>query len=45
MINYFRSGDADLYISDRDKYPTYDPDIYALHSATCGEDIIELPER
>ncbi|XP_066260659.1 DNA mismatch repair protein Mlh1-like [Euwallacea similis] len=37
-------GDADLYISDTNMYPTYIPDTYALHSATCGEEIIEIPE-
>ncbi|CAG9767621.1 unnamed protein product [Ceutorhynchus assimilis] len=37
-------GDADLYISDTNMYPTYDADSYKLHSATCGQDIIEIPE-
>ncbi|XP_030757803.1 UPF0669 protein C6orf120 homolog [Sitophilus oryzae] len=38
------SGDADLYISDNNMYPTFDADTYTLHSATCGQDIIEVPE-
>jgi len=37
-------GDADLYISDSNMYPTYHPESYTLHSATCGEDIIVVPE-
>lgn len=37
-------GDADIYISDTNMYPSYDPDSYSLHSATCGDEIIEIPE-
>ncbi|KAH1024802.1 hypothetical protein HUJ05_004236 [Dendroctonus ponderosae] len=37
-------GDADLYISETVKAPTYDPETYSLHSATCGDDVVEVPE-
>ncbi|KAJ8964824.1 hypothetical protein NQ314_004632 [Rhamnusium bicolor] len=36
-------GDADMYVSETNMIPTYDPDSYDLHSATCGQDIIEIP--
>lgn len=37
-------GDADLYASQIITKPTYEPDQYCLHSATCGEDIILIPD-
>ncbi|XP_057652406.1 UPF0669 protein C6orf120 homolog [Diorhabda carinulata] len=37
------TGDADLYISETKLFPTYYPDTYDLHSATCGIDIVEVP--
>ncbi|XP_050504117.1 UPF0669 protein C6orf120 homolog [Diabrotica virgifera virgifera] len=36
-------GDADMYISDTQVFPTYYPDTYDLHSATCGTDNVEIP--
>lgn len=44
-IAFSSLGDADLYISDTNMYPTYEPDSYSLHSATCGDEIIVIPER
>ncbi|CAG9863522.1 unnamed protein product [Phyllotreta striolata] len=40
-----REGDADLYISQTAVYPTFYPDNYDLHSATCGLDSIEIPSN
>ncbi|XP_045468325.1 UPF0669 protein v1g209471-like isoform X3 [Harmonia axyridis] len=37
-------GDADIYIAEHPKVPTYEPDTYDLHAATCGEDVIEIPK-
>ncbi|KAJ8980310.1 hypothetical protein NQ317_005231 [Molorchus minor] len=37
-------GDVDLYVSETNMVPTYDPDTYDLHSATCGLDIVEVPD-
>ncbi|XP_018577446.1 UPF0669 protein C6orf120 homolog isoform X1 [Anoplophora glabripennis] len=36
------TGDADMYVSETNMIPTYDPDTYDLHSATCGQDVIEI---
>ncbi|KAF7269079.1 UPF0669 protein C6orf120 homolog [Rhynchophorus ferrugineus] len=36
------SGDVDLYVSTGELLPTYES--YLLSSATCGMDIIEVPE-
>lgn len=38
-------GDADLYISETNLLPTYNVDSYDLHSATCGVDMINIPEK
>lgn len=38
-------GDADLYISDTNLYPTYHVDSYDLHSATCGVDLVNVPAK
>ncbi|CAL7944606.1 unnamed protein product [Xylocopa violacea] len=38
-------GDADLYASQTTTKPTYEPDHYCLQSATCGEDIILIPDN
>ncbi|KZC10170.1 DNA repair endonuclease XPF [Dufourea novaeangliae] len=38
-------GDADIYASQITAKPTYEPDQYCLKSATCGEDIILIPDR
>ncbi|XP_017797478.1 PREDICTED: UPF0669 protein v1g209471-like [Habropoda laboriosa] len=37
-------GDADLYASQTISKPTYEPHEYCLQSATCGEDIILIPD-
>ncbi|CAD1478967.1 unnamed protein product, partial [Heterotrigona itama] len=37
-------GDTDLYASQTTTKPTYEPDQYCLQSATCGEDIILIPD-
>ncbi|XP_050309952.1 UPF0669 protein C6orf120 homolog [Anthonomus grandis grandis] len=37
-------GDTDMYISYANIHPTFEPETYFQHSATCGEDVIELPE-
>ncbi|KAL3271408.1 hypothetical protein HHI36_021889 [Cryptolaemus montrouzieri] len=37
-------GDADLYIAQHSRVPTYEPDTYDLHSASCGEDVINVPK-
>lgn len=39
------AGDADLYISETNRLPTYDVDLYDLHSATCGIDVIRIPKK
>lgn len=39
------SGDADLYVSNENKNPTYEPDSYMLHSATCGDDFIHIHKK
>ncbi|CAH1102660.1 unnamed protein product [Psylliodes chrysocephalus] len=36
-------GDADLYISETRVFPTFYPESYDLHSATCGTEVIEIP--
>ncbi|XP_044763650.1 UPF0669 protein C6orf120 homolog [Coccinella septempunctata] len=41
---YSPDGDADMYIAENSKVPTYEPEKYDLHSATCGEDAIEIPK-
>lgn len=45
IIMYCRSGDADLYVSERIAKPDYEPDKYDLHSASCGLDIVSIPGR
>ncbi|CAK9825368.1 UPF0669 protein v1g209471 [Anthophora retusa] len=37
-------GDADLYASQKTTKPTYEPHQHCLQSATCGEDIILIPD-
>ncbi|KAK9872857.1 hypothetical protein WA026_019646 [Henosepilachna vigintioctopunctata] len=36
-------GDADMYIAQFPNVPSYEPEHYDLHSASCGEDIIKVP--
>ncbi|KAG5896896.1 hypothetical protein JTB14_033534 [Gonioctena quinquepunctata] len=38
-------GDADMYISETNMYPSYSLDSYDLHSATCGQDVIVIPSE
>nr|CAD7406804.1 unnamed protein product [Timema cristinae] len=40
---YSHSGDADIYVSQTTKKPTFEPDTYCLQSSTCGLDIIKIP--
>lgn len=37
-------GDTDLYASQITTKPTYEPDQYCLQSATCGDDVIVIPD-
>ncbi|XP_076483208.1 UPF0669 protein v1g209471-like [Bombus vancouverensis nearcticus] len=37
-------GDTDLYASQIVTKPTYEPDQYCLQSATCGDDVIVIPD-
>lgn len=39
------SGDADLYISETTLLPSYGVESYDLHSATCGVDVINIPDE
>ena len=39
------SGDADLYVSQKTKNPTWDPNNHCLQSVTCGLDLILIPKR
>ena len=44
-LSFFLSGvlgDADLYVSDRTRSPSFYYDQYEMKSTTCGEDIIDL---
>ncbi|EFA04962.1 UPF0669 protein v1g209471 [Tribolium castaneum] len=36
-------GDADVYVSEKTPSPTYHPDAYDFHSATCGTDSVTIP--
>lgn len=36
-------GDADLYISQFLLHPSYNTSEYCLHSATCGQDRVDIP--
>lgn len=38
-----RDGDADLYISQYLSHPSYVLSEYCLHSASCGQDRIDIP--
>jgi len=42
-VNFYREGDADLYISQFLQHPSYNTSEYCLHSATCGIDRIDIP--
>lgn len=42
---FHRVGDTDLYASQIITKPTYEPDQYCLQSATCGDDVIVIPDR
>ena len=45
LVFFFLSGvlgDADLYVSDRTRSPSFYYDQYEMKSTTCGEDIIDL---
>jgi hypothetical protein len=37
-------GDCDLYVSQHNSKPTYEPFTYCLHSSTCGQDRVDIPE-
>lgn len=41
----YRTGDADLYISNENSNPTYEPSTYILHSATCGDDFVHIHKK
>lgn len=34
-----------MYTTDKNHKPTYEPDKYDLHSATCGIDTVEIPKN
>ncbi|XP_044260811.1 UPF0669 protein C6orf120 homolog [Tribolium madens] len=38
-------GDADVYVSEKTPSPTYHPDSYDFHSATCGTDSVTIPRN
>ncbi|XP_072031101.1 UPF0669 protein C6orf120 homolog [Amphiura filiformis] len=37
-------GDADLYVSQTALHPTFELDNFDVHSVTCGDDIVDIPE-
>ncbi|KAI5700527.1 hypothetical protein M8J75_000141 [Diaphorina citri] len=39
-----KTGDADFYVSTSVEKPTYDPDTYDVQSASCGIDVVHIPE-
>lgn len=41
---YSHTGDTDLYVSQTNSKPTFDPDTYCLQSATCGVDSVDIPK-
>lgn len=41
---YSQSGDADLYVSQHNSKPTFDPETYCLQSSTCGVDSVDIPK-
>jgi len=45
LVLHSRKGDADLYVSQYESAPTYEPDHYCLHSATCGLDVVRIPSE
>lgn len=45
FLKNYRSGDADLYISQLNTKPTYEPENNCLQSTTCGEDVIIIPAQ
>ncbi|KAJ3620742.1 hypothetical protein MTP99_004667 [Tenebrio molitor] len=38
-------GDADIYVSEKTPSPTYHPDTYDFHSATCGTDAVTITKN
>lgn len=43
ILNHFSEGDADLYISQHTLHPSYNLSEYCLHSASCGQDRVDIP--
>lgn len=41
---YSQSGDSDLYVSQHNSKPTFDPETYCLQSSTCGIDSVDIPK-
>ncbi|UYV83935.1 hypothetical protein LAZ67_X000634 [Cordylochernes scorpioides] len=37
-------GDADIYVSDRNGHPTFEPDTHILQSVTCGLDRVDVAD-
>jgi hypothetical protein len=44
ILNIFREGDADLYVSDVVQHPTFDLEEHGLSSWTTGVDKIVIPK-
>ncbi|XP_065338076.1 UPF0669 protein v1g209471-like [Cloeon dipterum] len=44
LILHSNRGDCDLYVSQHNSKPTYEPHTYCLHSNTCGLDRVDIPE-
>ncbi|RZC39012.1 UPF0669 protein -like, partial [Asbolus verrucosus] len=40
-----QEGDADIYVSEKTPSPTYHPESYDFHSATCGTDSVTIPKK
>lgn len=44
LSSHYRTGDADFYISTTVEKPTFEPDTYDVQSASCGIDVVHIPE-
>lgn len=44
FVPWTSEGDADIYVSQTNLSPTYDLDNFDLYSATCGVDVVTIPE-
>jgi len=44
LILHSSRGDCDLYVSQHNSKPTYEPYTYCLHSNTCGLDRVDIPD-